>query len=333
VRLPWADHLLHHPAPVPGAPLLEVENLTVRYGEIVAVRGLSLAMRDGEVLTLLGPNGAGKSSTLRAISGLLHGGGTIRFRGQPIERMPAEGIARMGLIHVPEGRGIFPDLTVRENLRMPTRGMKAEAFEEALSRVHGYFPRLAERSSQLGGTLSGGEQQQLAIGRALMIKPQLLLLDEMSLGLAPTIVEQLFEILARIHQDGVAVLLVEQYVGPALAIADNAIVLEKGQVRVSGPAKQLAQDVTVVQASYLGAAGAGAERLELVGSAFREALGVELSPEQIRRLEELAASRGLTPAEIGQEAIERMLSLAGVGSQRGATATWSPPQRSGSGGW
>jgi ABC-type multidrug transport system ATPase subunit len=194
---------------------------------------------------------------------------------------------------------------------MPTHGLRGEAYEAALERVHGYFPRLAERANQLAGTLSGGEQQQLAIGRALMVQPRLLLLDEMSLGLAPTIVEQLFEILARIHEDGVAVLLVEQYVGPALAIADNAIVMEKGQVRVSGPASQLAQDVTVVQASYLGAAGAGAERLELVGSAFRESIGVELSPEQIRRLNELAARRGISAEEIGQEAIERMLTMSG----------------------
>ena len=318
MRLPWADRLLHHATPVPGAPLLEVEGLTVRYGEIAAVRDLSLSIGEGEVLALLGPNGAGKSSTLRALSGLLKpAAGTIRFRGQPIDHMPAESIARLGLTHVPEGRGIFPDLTVRENLRMPTRGLKGEAYEAALDRVHGYFPRLAERASQLAGTLSGGEQQQLAIGRALMVKPELLLLDEMSLGLAPTIVEQLFQILARIHEDGVAVLLVEQYVGPALAIADNAIVMEKGQVRVSGPAAELARDVTVVQASYLGAAGAGAERLELVGSAFRESLGVELSPDQIRRLQELAARRGLSAEEIGQEAIERMLAMAAGGLRSG----------------
>jgi ABC-type branched-subunit amino acid transport system ATPase component len=246
--------------------------------------------------------------------------------------MPAESIARLGLIHVPEGRGIFPDLTVRENLRMPTRGQSHQQFQESLDRVHGYFPRLAERGSQFAGTLSGGEQQQLAIGRALMVRPQLLLLDEMSLGLAPTIVEQLFEILARIHADGVAVLLVEQYVGPALAIADNAVVMEKGQVRVSGPASQLAQDVTVVQASYLGAAGAGAERLELVGSAFREALGVELTPEQIRRLNELAAQRGLSAEEIGQEAIERMLTMAGRGvAQGGVPPLMSASERSGGG--
>jgi branched-chain amino acid transport system ATP-binding protein len=330
VRLPWAEHLRHAPAPVPGAPLLEVENLTVRYGEIVAVRGLSFTLHEGEVLALLGPNGAGKSSTLRALSGLLHAaGGSIRYRGRRIDRMHPEAIARLGLTHVPEGRGIFPDLTVRENLRMPTQGLKREAFEAALERVHGYFPRLAERASQLAGTLSGGEQQQLAIGRALMVQPQLLLLDEMSLGLAPTIVEQLFEILGRIHADGVAVLLVEQYVGPALAAADNAIVMEKGQVRVSGPAQQLAQDVTVVQASYLGAAGAGAEKPVLIGSAFREPLGIELGPEQIRRLGELAARRGVTAEEIGQEAIERMLTMAGRGVQGGGPPLRSASERSG----
>ena len=290
-------------------PLLEVENLSVRYGEIVAVRDLSFSIRPGELLALLGPNGAGKSSTLRAVSGLLRpASGTVRFRGERIDRFAAERIARRGMAHVPEGRGIFPDLTVRENLRMPTRGLSRPQFEEALERVHGYFPRLRERDSQYAGTLSGGEQQQLVIGRALMKTPHLLLLDEMSLGLAPTIVEQLFEILRRINADGVAVLLVEQYVGPALAIADHAIVLEKGHVRVSGPAQQLAADVTVVQASYLGAAGAGVEKPELIGSAFRETVPIELTPHQLRRLSELAERRGVSVAELGERALETVLS-------------------------
>ncbi|MEA2614224.1 MAG: branched-chain amino acid transport system ATP-binding protein [Chloroflexota bacterium] len=318
MRPPWSERLRPTPPPDPGAPLLEVEDLTVRHGEIVAVRGLSFTLREGEVLALLGPNGAGKSSTLRALSGLLHAAeGSVRFQGRRIDRMSPEAIVRLGMTHVPEGRGIFPDLTVRENLRMPTRGLSREALEAALERVHGHFPRLVERASQPAGTLSGGEQQQLAIGRALMVQPRLLLLDEMSLGLAPTVVEQLFEILARIHAGGMAVLLVEQYVGPALAAADTAIVMEKGRVRVSGPAGQLARDVTVVQASYLGAAGAGAEKPALVGSAFREPLGVELSPEQIRRLGELAARRGMTAEQVGQEAIERMLTMAGRGAQGG----------------
>jgi branched-chain amino acid transport system ATP-binding protein len=296
-----------------GAPLLEVENLSVRYGEVVAVRDLSFTLREGELLALLGPNGAGKSSTLRAISGLLRpASGAVRYGGRRVDRMSAERIARMGVAHVPEGRGVFPDLTVRENLRMPTRGMSGARFEDALERVHGYFPRLRERSSQLAGTLSGGEQQQLVIGRALMVTPQLLLLDEMSLGLAPTIVAQLFEILARINQDGVSVLLVEQYVGPALAIADQAVVLEKGTVRVSGPARQLAADVSVVQASYLGAAGAGGDKPELVGSAFRERLGVELTPAELRRLDDLAAARHTSAEELGREAIEKLLTGAGL---------------------
>lgn len=313
MRPPWAERALRHAdPPIQGAPLLEVEDLTVRHGEIAAVRGLSFTLREGEVLALLGPNGAGKSSTLRALSGLLRAAaGVVRLGGRRIDGLPAETIARMGMAHVPEGRGIFPDLTVRENLRMPARGMTRDAFETALERVHGYFPRLAERAAQPAGTLSGGEQQQLAIGRALVMQPRLLLLDEMSLGLAPTVVARLFEILARIHADGVAVLLVEQYVGRALAVADTAIVLEKGLVRVSGPASQLAQDVTVVQASYLGAAGAGAEKPELVGPAFHEVLGVELSPEQVRRLDRLAARRGSTVEELGREAVERMLTMAG----------------------
>jgi branched-chain amino acid transport system ATP-binding protein len=333
VRPPWAERPpLDAGRAVAGATLLEVEDLTVCHGEIAAVRRLSFTLRQGEVLALLGPNGAGKSSALRALSGLLRpAAGVVRLRGQRIDGLPAETIARLGMAHVPEGRGIFPDLTVRENLRMPARGLRREALDAALERVHGYFPRLAERAAQPAGTLSGGEQQQLAIARALVMQPRLLLLDEMSLGLAPTVVARLFEILARIHADGVAVLLVEQYVSRALAVADTAIVLEKGQMRVSGPAAQLVQDVTVVQASYLGAAGAGAEKPELVGSAFREVLGVELSPEQVRSLGRLAARRGTTVEELGREAVERMLATAGGGAQGGGAPLTSASGRAGEG--
>ena len=302
--------------PAADAPLLQVENLTVRYGEIVAVRDLSFSVARGELVALLGPNGAGKSSTLRAVSGLLRpAAGSVRFKGGRVDRLGAERLARLGMAHVPEGRGIFPDLTVRENLRMPTRGLSRQRVDAALERVHAYFPRLAERAEQLAGTLSGGEQQQLVIGRALMVTPELLLLDEMSLGLAPTIVEQLFDILRRINAEGVAVLLVEQYVGPALAIADSAIVLEKGSVRVSGRAQALAADAAVVQASYLGAAGEGLERPALTGPAFSETLPVRLPSTALRRLEELARQRGITAEEIGEEAIERVLALAGGGGR------------------
>jgi branched-chain amino acid transport system ATP-binding protein len=301
----------------PQQPLLEVENLEVRYGEIVAVRDLSFTVRPGECVALLGPNGAGKSSTLKAVSGLIRAAaGTVRFKGERIDGRPAERVARMGMAHVPEGRGIFPDLTVRENLRMPTRGMNEVAFEQALERVHGYFPRLRERASQLGGTLSGGEQQQLAIGRALMVTPALLLLDEMSLGLAPTIVEQLFGIIRRINADGVAVLVVEQYVGQALAIADAAIVLEKGAVRASGPASALAADVTVVQASYLGAAGARAEHPELIGAAFAERVAVDVPSSSVRRLTEIARERGVSVEDLGRQALEHLLLTAGQGESR-----------------
>ena len=294
-----------------AAPLLQVEHLDVRYGQITAVRDLSFSVRAGECFALLGPNGAGKSSTLKAISGLLRpAGGSVTFAGQRVDRLPAERIARMGMSHVPEGRGIFPDLTVRENLRMPTGGLSAAAFEDALDRVHTYFPRLAERATQLAGTLSGGEQQQLAIGRALMVTPALLLLDEMSLGLAPTIVEQLFGIIRRINGDGVAVLVVEQYVGQALAIADTAMVLEKGSVRAEGSAAALAADATVVQASYLGAAGGGVEKPALIGSAYSERLSVSVPSSAVRRLTELAAARGLTVEELSSQAIEHVLSVA-----------------------
>jgi branched-chain amino acid transport system ATP-binding protein len=297
-----------------SAPLLEVERLEVRYGQIVAVRDLSLSIRPGELLALLGPNGAGKSSTLRAVTGLLRpAAGRVRFRGERIDRLPAEKIARRGIAHVPEGRGIFPDLTVRENLRMPTGKLTEQQFEAALQRVHEYFPRLRERASQLGGTLSGGEQQQLAIGRALMVRPALLLLDEMSLGLAPTIVEQLFEILRRINQDGVAVLLVEQYVGAALAIADSAVVLEKGRVRLSGPAALLAQDPEVIQAGYLGGGPSREGRAAPDGPDFREALAVDLTAAEMRRLADVARARGTTAAELGRQALQSL--LAGTGAE------------------
>jgi branched-chain amino acid transport system ATP-binding protein len=300
--------------PVEGAaPLLEVDRLEVRYGQIVAVRDLSFKVRPGELLALLGPNGAGKSSTLRAITGLLRpSAGQVRFKGDRIDRLPAERIARLGIAHVPEGRGIFPDLTVRENLRMPTGRLTEQQFETALENVHRYFPRLRERASQLGGTLSGGEQQQLAIGRALMVRPTLLLLDEMSLGLAPTVVEQLFEILRRINQDGVAVLLVEQYVGAALALADTAVVLEKGSVRLAGSAAQLANDVSVVQASYLGGAAVQSGREAPDGPAFREPLGVHLTAQEMRRIAELARQNGTSPEELGRQALQSL--LAGTGA-------------------
>jgi len=301
-------------SPVDGvAPLLSVERLEVRYGQIVAVRDLSFSIRPGELMALLGPNGAGKSSTLRAITGLNRpSSGLVRFKGQRVDRMPAEKIARLGIAHVPEGRGIFPDLTVRENLRMPTGSLTQQQFEVALERVHGYFPRLRERASQLGGTLSGGEQQQLAIGRGLMVQPALLLLDEMSLGLAPTIVEQLFEILRRINQDGVAVLLVEQYVGAALAIAHTAVVLEKGSVRLSGAAAQLASDVSVVQASYLGGGPVLDNREAPDGPAFREPLGVELTAREMRTLDDLARARGTTAQQLGRDALQSLLARTGA---------------------
>jgi branched-chain amino acid transport system ATP-binding protein len=300
--------------PVEGAaPLLKVERLEVRYGQIVAVRDLSFSIRPGELLALLGPNGAGKSSTLRALTGLQRPtAGTVSFNGQRIDRMPAEKIARLGIAHVPEGRGIFPDLSVRENLRMPTGKLTRQQFEAALELVHRYFPRLNERGSQLAGTLSGGEQQQLAIGRALMVRPALLLLDEMSLGLAPTIVEQLFEILRRINADGVAVLLVEQYVGAALGIADTAVVLEKGRMRLSGAASQLAKDVSVVQASYLGGPSPSGDAAP-DGPAFREPIGVGLTAAQTRRIHELAAEKGTSVEELAHQALQSL--LAGTGAE------------------
>jgi branched-chain amino acid transport system ATP-binding protein len=244
--------------------ILEVENLVVNYGAIQALQGISFHVEEGEVVTLIGANGAGKSTTLRTISGLLHpSAGDIRYGtrqsgpipmgGASIVGMPADWIVKQGIVHVPEGRQIFAPLTVRENLEMGayTRTDKDE-IERSMQRVFASFPRLEERLSQLGGTLSGGEQQMLAMGRGLMGQPQLLLLDEPSMGLAPILVEEIFDIIREINQQGVSILLVEQNAAMALSVAHRAYVLETGRVVLEGPAQEVLENPEV-QAAYLGA--------------------------------------------------------------------------------
>jgi branched-chain amino acid transport system ATP-binding protein len=232
---------------------LEVENLNVYYGAIHALHGISFQVEEGEIVTLIGANGAGKSTTLRTISGLLQPRtGFVKFKGKEITTTPAEQIVRMGISQVPEGRKIFAPLTVRENLMMGayTREDKNEILQ-SMERVFTSFPRLKERIDQLGGTLSGGEQQMLATGRGLMSKPSLLLLDEPSMGLSPILVEEIFRIIQEINKQGTTILLVEQNALMALSISNRAYVLETGRVVLSGDAKELAENPQV-KSAYLG---------------------------------------------------------------------------------
>jgi branched-chain amino acid transport system ATP-binding protein len=231
--------------------LLEVTDLQVRYAGIRALKGVSLTVDEGEVVALLGANGAGKTTTLRAISGLIKpAGGTVSYDGRPLTGLPAHKIVALGISHVPEGRRIFPQMTVLENLQMGAYQRRGSLHED-IERIFQLFPVLQERRKQDGGTLSGGEQQMLAIGRALMSKPRLLLLDEPSMGLAPLIVAKIFEILRDIRAQGTTVLLVEQNAAQALELADRGYVLEVGSVVMSDAASALLADDRV-RAAYLG---------------------------------------------------------------------------------
>lgn len=230
---------------------LEIKKIDCYYGNIQALHQVSLSLEKGEVLTLLGANGAGKTTTLRAITGLVNPRqGEIFFDGQPIHKIPAHKRVQLGLAMAPEGRQVFPRMTVLENLEMGAFSLRA-IDKKQLDMVLQLFPRLGERLKQAAGTLSGGEQQMLAIGRSLMSKPKLLLLDEPSLGLAPLIVQQIFQIITEIHSQGVSVLLVEQNAFQALKVASRAYVLETGRITIEGTAAQLAEDPKVRQA-YLG---------------------------------------------------------------------------------
>jgi branched-chain amino acid transport system ATP-binding protein len=235
------------------ADILRVNNLTVNYGAIRALQGISFHVEKGEIVTLIGANGAGKSTTLNTLSGLLlPRAGEILYHGEDLVGHAADRIVRMGIIQVPEGRKIFAPLTVRENLEMGayTRTNKAE-IQKAMERVFASFPRLQERLGQLGGTLSGGEQQMLAMGRGLMAQPELLLLDEPSMGLAPILVEEIFDIIQEINEQGVSILLVEQNAAMALSVAHRAYVLETGRVVLEGSAQEVLENPRVREA-YLG---------------------------------------------------------------------------------
>lgn len=235
------------------AAMLEIKDLHVYYGAIHAIKGISLTVNEGEIVTLIGANGAGKSTTLRTVSGLLTPrGGSVSFLGKDISGAPAQDIVRAGISQVPEGRRIFANMTVMENLEL---GAYIRSDKEGIARdyemVFGRFPRLRERREQAAGTLSGGEQQMLAMGRALMSRPKLLLLDEPSMGLAPLLIREIFHIIVDINKAGTTVLLVEQNANMALSIASRAYVLETGRITLSGDARELAQSEAVRRA-YLG---------------------------------------------------------------------------------
>ncbi|WP_307992171.1 ABC transporter ATP-binding protein [uncultured Clostridium sp.] len=233
--------------------MLKLDNINLYYGVIHALKNISLEVEQGEIVTLIGANGAGKTSTLRAISGLEPiKSGNITFKGSPLNKVPSNKIVSLGLSHVPEGRRVFPELTVMENLELGAYLRKDKAgIKQDLEMVFSKFPRLKEREKQAAGTLSGGEQQMLAIGRALMNRPEMLLLDEPSMGLAPLVVKDIFDTIVEINKSGTTVLLVEQNANMALAIAHRAYVLETGKIVTSGNAQDLLNDAAIKNA-YLG---------------------------------------------------------------------------------
>ncbi len=232
--------------------MLKVNDINVYYGAIHAIKGVSFEVNDGEIVTLIGANGAGKSTILNTVSGLLKSKtGSIEFLGQPLNGVPAHKIVERGIAHVPEGRRVFLSMTVEENLEMGAYTRPNSGVADHLERVYEQFPRLKERRRQVAGTLSGGEQQMLAMGRGLMSDPKLLMLDEPSMGLAPILVEQIFEIIASLHKAGTTILLVEQNARMALSVADRGYVLETGKIALSGTGRELAESDDIKKA-YLG---------------------------------------------------------------------------------
>ena len=233
-------------------PILKVSDINVYYGAIHAIKGVSFEVNPGEVVTLIGANGAGKSTTLQTVSGLLHSRtGSIEFLGENLMGVPAHKVVAKGLAQVPEGRRVFLQMTVEENLEMGAYTRSGGDIDADLEKVYAYFPRLMERRRQIAGTLSGGEQQMLAMGRALMSRPKLLMLDEPSMGLAPILVEQIFKIIQTLHEAGTTILLVEQNAQAALSIADRGYVLETGKIVASGTGTELLASPEIKKA-YLG---------------------------------------------------------------------------------
>ncbi len=232
--------------------MLKVENINVYYGSIHAIKNVSFEVSQGEIVTLIGANGAGKSTTLQTVSGLLHSKtGSITFLGEKLDNVPAHKIVTKGIAHVPEGRRIFLQMSVEENIQMGAYTRPSSEYDEVLAEVYDHFPRLKERRKQIAGTLSGGEQQMLAMGRAMMSRPKLLMLDEPSMGLSPIMVDEVFEIIKAFHKSGTTILLVEQNANKSLAISDRAYVLENGSINLSGTGKELLESEDIKKA-YLG---------------------------------------------------------------------------------
>ena len=280
-----------------SAMLLEASGLRTGYGRLPVVFNVDLEIGEGEIVALLGANGAGKTTTLRALSGMLPLlGGDVRLDGTSLKGRAPNAIARGGIVHVPQGRGIFPNLRVDETLRLACAmaGIRRGDVETRIAEIYTVFERLDERRTQLAGTLSGGEQQMLAIARGLLMKPRLLLIDEMSQGLAPTIVQGLFSIVRSLPEQGVSVLIVEQFVTHALAVASRAYVLEKGEVAFAGKASELAQDEDFVKGSYLGDGAIDAEPIvvEEVADLPLHADGL------LQTIEERAANEGRDATEV-----------------------------------
>jgi branched-chain amino acid transport system ATP-binding protein len=284
--------------------LLELRGVRAGYEGIPVVFGIDLEIREGEVVALLGSNGAGKTTTLRAISGMVPlMAGEIVFDGERIDGLAPEKIARRGLLHVPEGRGIFPTLTVGDTLKLAAAMAGAEGAERIEDAVN-TFPRLAERATQTVGTLSGGEQQMLALARGLIVRPKLLMVDEMSQGLAPALVADLFDRIEAFAERGVSVLLVEQFVGQALNVAQRAYVLEKGEITYGGSSAKLAKDEAFVRGSYLGEIAGDPKRRARDGH-FAEPVNVSLPPALLRTLEERAEREGVAVGDLIASVIEK----------------------------
>src|SRR4051794_36169262 len=281
--------------------LLEARGLRTGYGRLPVVFNIDLEVREGEIVALLGANGAGKTTTLRALSGLLPlMAGEVRLDGKPLAGTPADKIARGGVVHVPQGRGIFPNLKVEETLRLAcamARLQRAEV-KGRVREMYDVFPPLHRRRSQLAGTLSGGEQQMLAIARGLIMRPRVLMIDEMSQGLAPTIVQGLFEIVRSLPAQGVSVLIVEQFVTHALCVASRAYVLEKGEVAYGGEAAALARDEDFVKGSYLGDGGNGEGALDSADLPLSREGELGLPADLLRTIESRAEAEGRNPAEV-----------------------------------
>jgi branched-chain amino acid transport system ATP-binding protein len=283
--------------------LLEARGLRTGYGRLPVVFNVDLEVKEGEIVALLGANGAGKTTTLRALSGMLPlMAGEVRLDGTSLNGSAPDAIARGGIVHVPQGRGIFPNLRVDETLRLACAmaGIRRTHVDARVADMYEVFPRLQERRTQLAGTLSGGEQQMLAIARGLIMKPRVLMIDEMSQGLAPTIVQSLFNIVRSLPEQGVSVLIVEQFVTHALAVASRAYVLEKGEVAFSGKAAELAADESFVKGSYLGEAGTDAVGVNgTTELRFDDTADLPLHADGLlERIEDRAAQEGRNSTEV-----------------------------------